>query len=235
MPLSVDPFRNVARGIAPEPDLVSPRFKGVLVSLCGHGVLFAFVLFKGIIFRAQPVKLVRFQAVGQIETSGGSHPVHIPLPNMLTAANDSKPVPRLETISKISAPTERHHSAARSGGGTPPSPHLGDGAGTAEIGNGASSEERVPAFPIFSPRPPVTDRALLPASDERIIVNVELDASGLVVGERLVSGIGNELDRIVLDTVKSWKFHPATIDGQPVSSEAELIFPFNLNYPIGSS
>jgi outer membrane biosynthesis protein TonB len=35
----------------------------------------------------------------------------------------------------------------------------------------------------------------------------------------------------VLDTVKSWRFHPATINGNPVATEAELIFPFNLSYP----
>jgi outer membrane biosynthesis protein TonB len=64
---------------------------------------------------------------------------------------------------------------------------------------------------------------------------VKLDAFGTVVAESLVNGLGNKLDQIVLDTVKTWKFHPATINGRPVPSEAELIFPFNPNYPIGAT
>ena len=39
------------------------------------------------------------------------------------------------------------------------------------------------------------------------------------------------LDSIVLETVKTWKFHPATVDGTPVATESELIFPFNQSYP----
>jgi protein TonB len=53
-----------------------------------------------------------------------------------------------------------------------------------------------------------------------------------VTGETLVKGMGNALDQIVLDTVKTWRFHPATVNGNPVASEAELIFPFNLSYPV---
>ena len=62
-----------------------------------------------------------------------------------------------------------------------------------------------------------------------------VDSLGSVVDEVLVKGLGNRLDQIVLDTVKSWRFHPATVDGQPVSAQAELIFPFNPNYPISES
>jgi outer membrane biosynthesis protein TonB len=40
---------------------------------------------------------------------------------------------------------------------------------------------------------------------------------------------------MVLEIVKTWRFHPATVDGKPVASEAEVIFPFNPSYPITSS
>jgi protein TonB len=58
-----------------------------------------------------------------------------------------------------------------------------------------------------------------------------VSSAGDVLEVTLVKGIGNGLDQIVLDTVKSWRFHPATINGNPVATEAELIFPFNRNYP----
>jgi outer membrane biosynthesis protein TonB len=47
-----------------------------------------------------------------------------------------------------------------------------------------------------------------------------------------VKGLGNALDALVLETVKTWRFHPATVNGTPVATEAELIFPFNRSYPI---
>jgi len=36
----------------------------------------------------------------------------------------------------------------------------------------------------------------------------------------------------VLDIVKTWHFQPATVNGKPIASQAELIFPFNRSYPI---
>jgi TonB family protein len=98
-------------------------------------------------------------------------------------------------------------------------------------GNGADQQNADPAFPVFSPQPPVSDRSLLPESNQEVVVDVKVSATGDVLEVTLVKGIGNGLDQIVLDTVKSWRFHPAAINGSPVATEAELIFPFNRNYP----
>jgi protein TonB len=98
-------------------------------------------------------------------------------------------------------------------------------------GSGADQQNADPAFPVFSPHPPVSDRSLLPRSNQEVVVDVKVSAAGDVLEATLVKGIGNGLDQIVLDTVKSWRFHPATINGNPVATEAELVFPFNLNYP----
>lgn len=102
-------------------------------------------------------------------------------------------------------------------------------------GNGVDTQSADPAFPVFSPRPPVTDRALLPALSQQVIVDVKVSAAGEVLEATLVKGIGNALDQIVLSTVKSWRFHPATINGSPVPTEDELIFPFDQSYPIAYS
>ncbi len=102
---------------------------------------------------------------------------------------------------------------------------------TPVAGSGADRESADPAFPVFSPHPPVADRSLLPSSNQEVVVDVKVSATGDVLEATLVKGIGNGLDQIVLDTVKSWRFHPATINGNPVATEAELVFPFNLNYP----
>jgi protein TonB len=102
-------------------------------------------------------------------------------------------------------------------------------------GNGLDAQSASPAFPVFSPRPQVADRALLPPSDRQVIVDVKLNASGEVLEATLVQGIGNALDQLVLDTVKTWRFQPATLNGSPVATESELIFPFNQSYPTSPS
>jgi TonB family protein len=121
---------------------------------------------------------------------------------------------------------------------TPPAPpvgHLPSAQHDPTPGNGADSQSADPAFPVFSPQPPVSDRALLPALSQQVIVDVKVSASGDVLEATLVKGIGNALDQIVLSTVKTWHFHPATINGNAVPTEDELIFPFDQSYPIADS
>jgi TonB family protein len=98
-------------------------------------------------------------------------------------------------------------------------------------GQGSDTQNMYPAYPTVSPSPQVRDRSLLPQTDQRVIVNVSLGADGRVEQVTLVSGLNNALDQLVLDTVRSWQFHPATVDGLPVPSQMELVFPFNRNYP----
>lgn len=93
------------------------------------------------------------------------------------------------------------------------------------IGNG--SEDATPAFPVYSPSPHIADRSLLPATNENVVVDVNVSALGEVLDEKLIHGLGNSLDKTILDTVKSWKFHPATVDGNAVASVAELVFPLS--------
>jgi TonB family protein len=102
-------------------------------------------------------------------------------------------------------------------------------------GNGPDTESADPAFPVFSPRPAVADRSLLPGSEQQVIVDVKVSASGDVLEATVVKGIGTTLDQIVVDTVKTWRFHPATINGNPVPTEAELIFPFSPRYAAAPS
>ncbi|GGG94762.1 energy transducer TonB [Silvibacterium dinghuense] len=98
------------------------------------------------------------------------------------------------------------------------------------IGNGESDADATPAWPTFSPNPPVGDRSLLPANETNIVVDVNVSADGLVLDEKLIRGLGNGLDQSVLDTVRSWRFHPATRNGAPVASISELVFPMSPRY-----
>jgi hypothetical protein len=135
-----------------------------------------------------------------------------------------------KTIIPMSVPEQ-----VKSGGGSTKDPHHGDGTGKAMRGSGADSIDMTPAFPVYSPHPPIHDRALLPQTAEKIVIDVDLDEAGLVVKETLVRGLGNSLDQVVLGIVKTWKFQPAKIDGKPVASQAEVIFPLDRNYPVADS
>jgi protein TonB len=100
---------------------------------------------------------------------------------------------------------------------------------TPTLGEGTGSDDAEPAFPTYFPRPAVADRSLLPAVEQKVIVTVSISALGDVTDETLTQGVGNSLDQIVLDTVKTWRFHPASLNGTAVASTEQLVFPFNRN------
>lgn len=100
----------------------------------------------------------------------------------------------------------------------------------ASMGVGDSSESAEPALPVYRPAPGVPDRSLLPNKEQNVVVEVEISALGDVTGEKLLHGLGNALDQIVLQTVKGWRFRPATLNGTAVASVEDLVFPFNHNY-----
>ena len=210
------------------------RLPSILLSLALHLSILALAVQVGRMARMRVIEPADRPALALFEDAGGSHAIRIPLPPSTFAAHTRKPTQDPEASRKSIVPIEQPQREM-TGGGSPKTPHTGDGSAEAMTGNGSDAEDARPAFPTFSPRPPVTDRSLLPASEVKIVVDVDLDALGQVVRETLVKGMGTKLDQIVLETVKTWHFQPATVNGKPVPSEDELIFPFNPSYPITDS
>jgi TonB family protein len=212
------------------------RLPAVLLSIATHASVLAFLLTLGNAARTKFIAPSDFQAIALVQNAGGSHAIPIPLPPMDTVSHTRHPAPVEDVTRKsiLPVPVETTHPKI-SGGGSPLTPHNGNGSGLAQLGNGSDNEDRTPAFPVFSPHPPITDRSLLPAHEQKIVVDVKLDALGQVVGETLVKGMGTKLDQMVLDIAKTWRFQPAKVNGKPVPSEAELVFPFNQSYPIAAS
>ncbi|HZD48686.1 MAG TPA: energy transducer TonB [Silvibacterium sp.] len=91
-------------------------------------------------------------------------------------------------------------------------------------GVGEGTQDATPAFPVYSPSPHI-ERSLLPKTDENVVVDVNVSPLGEVLDEKLIHGLGTSVDQTILDAVRSWKFHPATVDGNAVASVAELVFP----------
>jgi len=206
----------------------------ILVSSTFHGVLLACILLLGIASQQKFSQPAQTQTIAQIAISGGSHRVKIHLPPMDTAAHTREPAPTAESAARTRIPMQAPPLKV-SGGGVPPKPHAGDGSGKAMTGNGSDAQDIHPAFPVFSPHPPVSDRSLLPRSEQKVVVDVKLDTNGTVVDATLVKGMGNKLDAICLAIVKTWRFQPAIVGDKPVPTEAEVIFPFDPKYPIADS
>lgn len=227
------PTPKDARLLAPGPQ-AKPRFGGVLLSFALHAGILALALFGGTLAGSRVVTPTSFRVISLSETAGGSHAVKFLLPPMDTSARIHDPDHAPDVVKKTVVPVEHTHPKV-SGGGAPKTPHAGDGSGQALTGNGSDAEDVHPGFPIFSPHPPVHDRALLPANEQKVVVDVKVDAQGQVVSETLVKSVSANLDKLCLDIVWTWRFQPATVNGKPIPSEAELIFPFTPSYPISGA
>lgn len=210
---------------------VTRRLATVAASISVHAALLVCVVLLSRSFRP-PLAVIPREYVAGVEVAGGAHAIPLRLPRMDTAARTRHPARFAEAKPKTILPVKQPKPAQKAGGGSPAVPHSGEGSGQAAQGNGSDSQNAKPAFPVFAPRPPVTDSSMLPASAQKVVVDVKVDAAGQVVSETLVSGIGNGLDQIVLDTVKTWRFQPATVDGKAVPTQVEVICPFDQNYPI---
>ncbi len=204
----------------------------VLISVAAHGALFASLLVLSARAKLHVVQPGNQKIFAGIQVAGGSHATRLTLPPALTTVEARKPAKEPPDAKKPAAPIH-HVPPVKSAGGTAAAAHqTSNGSGDAAQGDGSDAQNADPAFPVFAPKPPVTDRKLLPDSQREIVVDVNVNAAGEVTAASLVKSMGNVLDQIVLDTVKTWRFHPATVNGSPVASQAELIFPFNPSYPI---
>ncbi len=204
-----------------------PRRGGLLLSLGLHGAL-ALILVLVVLpwGRVKPVYPVSRCCSMPLywtgsQTGGSSHPHPTgrkkrkkPAP-AAAEASTAEPVPAVQTPSTqagIAAPQQQ-----------------------GAFGTGTGSQDAEPAFPVYFPWPGVPDRSLLPPVEQKVIVEVTVSPLGDVTGEKIVQGMGNGLDQIVLDTVRGWRFHPATLNGTAVASVADVVFPFNREYLNGQN
>ena len=198
-----------------------------MLSLALHLSILALAVQLGRMARTRVIEPADRPVMALLEDAGGSHAVKIQLPASNFAAHTRKPNHDPEASRKSIVPIEQPQRAM-TGGGAPKTPHPGDGSNQAMSGNGSDAEDARPAFPTYSPRPPVTERSLLPAAEVKIVVDVDLDALGQVVREKLVKGMGSGLDEKTIEAVRTWKFRPGTEDGTPVRSEIDVEVSFHL-------
>jgi protein TonB len=80
------------------------------------------------------------------------------------------------------------------------------------------------ALTTYSPSPK-PDLSQLPHGTEGdVVLDVTIDPTGNVADLQILRSLGYGVEGKIVDTVRTWKFQPATKDGVPVASVQELHF-----------
>lgn len=90
----------------------------------------------------------------------------------------------------------------------------------------ASGDEVKPALPVAFQDLKIP-RAELPGGIQGdVIVEITIDAQGVVVEERLLQGLGHGVDERVIAVLRDWRFRPATRNGVAIPSKHDVHFHF---------
>ncbi len=91
------------------------------------------------------------------------------------------------------------------------------------VGNGVSAP-----VAIFKPEPPYTDAARRAKLQGTSVLWTIIGADGAVKDVRIVKSLDPGLDQSAVNTIKTWKFKPATKDGTPVACKVSVEVSFKL-------
>lgn len=104
----------------------------------------------------------------------------------------------------------------------PPGPTWG-GQGPLDVGG-----EVLPPKKIYAPTPGYTEEARQARIQGVTLLQAIIDPEGNVVDLKILKGLPLGLDQNALETVRQWKFEPATKNGQPVPVYYNLTVNFSL-------
>jgi len=106
------------------------------------------------------------------------------------------------------------------GGGAGP----GNGFGVYTPGRGGVTYPRV----IHQEDPEYSDEARKARFSGQVVLYIEVDPTGKVMNPRVVRGVGLGLDEKAIEAVMKWTFHPGTLNGKPVTTQAAIYMTFHL-------
>ncbi len=73
-------------------------------------------------------------------------------------------------------------------------------------------------IPIYNPKPVLPAYLEYQESAQSVVVVFEVSADGSVFPRLVVSSGHEEIDAVILETLKKWKFQPEVRDGKPIHS-----------------
>jgi len=76
----------------------------------------------------------------------------------------------------------------------------------------------------FHPRPTPDLSTLAPGASGDVVLEALIDAQGKVANLSVSKGLGADVDKQVMEIVRTWTFTPAMRNGTPIASEQELLF-----------
>jgi TonB family protein len=82
------------------------------------------------------------------------------------------------------------------------------------------------ALPVFSPDPPVSRAGLPEWIRGDVIIEVTIDEHGTVTQTRVLQTVGFGLESTIAETLRSWRWLPAKVDGISVASRQDMQFHF---------
>lgn len=104
----------------------------------------------------------------------------------------------------------------------PPGPG-GPQSGPLQVGGGVSAPEK-----IYAPQPKYSEEARKARIQGAVILQAVIDALGNVRDVTVLKGLSMGLTESALDTVREWRFKPATLNGEPVAVYYNLIVTFSV-------
>lgn len=142
----------------------------------------------------------------------------IPVPDL----TPDLPEPVLVELPEFNLPDIELPIEIPAGPGGPAAPNVsvgGDGWDAAGQRHGALriANDIVPPVIIAAPQPAYTEAARQGKVEGFVIVEMIIDAVGRVVEAKIRKGMPLGLSESAMETVKGWKFQPATRGGQPVA------------------
>jgi TonB family protein len=197
----------------------------LLLSAAIHGVLLTVLFWRVAPVFVKPVFLARGQG-------GAATPIAVALTWPKSVTSPALPSPLL--LSRAASVPERKKTATklrkRSNQLDNPKPSNAAEAGSPQgsaFDGAAEGDEIRPGFAV-SFAPPRVSRWELPGGKEGdVVVELTIDAQGNVVEEKLLQGIGPDIDQRVIATLRVWRFRPATRNGIaiPFKYDARFHFP----------
>lgn len=85
-----------------------------------------------------------------------------------------------------------------------------------------------PPQKVFAPQPRYTEEARKARVQGVVILQAVIDSLGNVTEVEVVKGLPEGLDQSAVDTVRTWKYRPATLEGEPVAVYMNLTISFSL-------
>ena len=86
-----------------------------------------------------------------------------------------------------------------------------------------------PPTAVYTPEPEFSEEALKSNIQGIAVFGIVVDNTGKIARIRLERALGYGLDENAFEALKKWRFHPATLNGEPVALTMSVEVSFNRN------